>query len=114
MRNRLTMSWGVIPGRQVGNVTKRFHKKRKVTVAERAAAKALGVNAREARRRLRYQRELLAKESPEARALRQEQDLLRYHAEKREAARKDRLRAEREEAARQQRVADYLATMGNK
>lgn len=54
MNNRLTFTWGVVPGRQVGTITKKFHKKRPVEREERAIMRAFGLTATEARRKLRH------------------------------------------------------------
>jgi plasmid stability protein len=68
MNTRLTMQWGVVAGRQVGGITKRFHKTRTGTDAERAVAKAHSVSLKEARRILRYAQESNARKDADTKA----------------------------------------------
>lgn len=107
MRNKLSMTWGVVPGRQVGKVTKRFHKKRAGNEAEQVVAKLHGITLSEARRKLRYARQYHASQTLEMRAA----DALECTRQRIEAESRAEAKAKRENAARDQRVADYLASL---
>jgi hypothetical protein len=107
MRNKLSSTWGVTPGRVTGaGVTKRFHKRREGTEAERAVAKALGVPLAEARRQLRYAQSYNAGRSADSK----QKDWLTLEAMRRDAAQREEEKAQREEQARRERVAAYLET----
>ena len=54
MKNQLTTVWGVVPGRQVGAITKRFHKSRTPTIAERDIMREFKITREAATRKLRY------------------------------------------------------------
>jgi hypothetical protein len=97
------MRWGVVPGRQVGNVTKRFHKRREGTDAERAVAKALGITLADARRQLRYAQQYQGGRT----AASKEQDWLALAQLRREREALAQAKAEQAEADRVARVAAY-------
>lgn len=103
MHNKLTTSWGVIPGREVGTVTKRFHKRRPGTDAERAVSKALGVKLADARRQLHQAQRYQASRSTDSKA--NDWLVLEQHRRERLAAADQ--RATRDELARVERVATY-------
>lgn len=103
MNNKLTMTWGVVPGRQVRDVTKRFHRRRPSTEAERAVAKALGVKVAEARRQLRYAQEYQAGRTTSSK----EQDWLELAAQRHERMARAEAKQSREEVARATRVAQH-------
>lgn len=108
MNNKLSSTWGVVPGRAVtpGGVTKRFHKRRPGTEAERAIAKAAGMTLAEARRELKYAQAYNSDRSADSKS----KDWLVLEAQRREKVQREEDRAQREEEARRERVAAYLKT----
>lgn len=105
MRNKLSSTWGVVPGRQLGEgpASRRFHKRRAGTDAERAVAKALGITLAEARRQLRYAQQYQASRSTDSK----DQDWLALAAQRRERLAREAARAETEALAREARVAAH-------
>lgn len=104
MSEKLTMQWGVVPGRQVGGITKRFHKTRRGTEAERAIAKSHGVTLREARRLLRFAQASNARKAEDAK----HSDCLALEAERQRKIQAAKLKASQAEHDRAARVAAYL------
>lgn len=108
MKNKLTSTWGVVPGRHLGGqASGRFHKRRKGTPEERGVAKANGITLKEARRIVRFAAEEHARRSPEEK----DQDWLTLQAMRRERLAREEERAKTEDKARRERVAAYLETL---
>lgn len=109
MKNQLTTVWGVVPGRQVGQITKRFHKTRTGTDAERAIAKAQGVTLKEARRILRFAQAANARKDGATK----QADCIALELARQHKAMQATVSAQDAETQRAARVAAYLKTLEN-
>lgn len=107
MKNKLTFEWGVIPGREVGTITKRFHKTRDCCPEERAIAKSHGIPAKEARRLLIFAQQSNARKD----TAKKEADCIKLEVARQERMHKASVKAQSATQERLARVAAYIETM---
>lgn len=108
MNNRLTFQWGVVPGREVGQVTKRFHKTRKGTDAERAIARSHSVTLKEARRLLKYAQDSNARKDTTKKTA----DCIKLEVARQRKIQAATIKAQSADTNRLARVAAYTETTG--
>lgn len=107
MNNKLTFEWGVVPGREVGQITKRFHKTRKGSPAEQAIARAHSVPLKEARRLLKYAQDSNARKD----TAKKEADCIKLEVARQERMHKASVKAQSATQERLARVAAYTETL---